>query len=340
MSGRSRESLIICRDEGLVEQVLAAAAAVRSPMRRVRESGDLRQAWKGAPSIFVGADQAAWLVGLGLPTRRGVHVVGRSADEVMAWSVPLEAAVLVLPDQAGFISAILDSGAADAGGTLLRVLGGSGGLGASTLAAGLAQVAARQWPSALVELADCGGGIDVMLGAEQVPGWRWDDLSGASGHLGEVTDRLPHQAGLPMVALGPSGRMPGPQAAAAVLRTVLRSHRVVVVDAGRGEQSSGEHWSQSRSLLLVGADVRSVLAARALVAERGWRDVELVVRTGPGRSLSPDDVAQALGFGVVGRVGHHPRLPRDLAHGVPPALGARSRFARECRTILAAVMDT
>ena len=320
-----------------MEQVLGAAAAVQSPMRRVRESDDVRQAWKGAPTVFVGADQAAWLAGLGLPSRRGVHVVGRTAADVMGWSVPLEAAVLVLPDQAGFISAILDHGATDGGGMLLRVLGATGGLGTSTLAAGLAQVAARTQPTALVELAGCGGGLDVLLGAEGVPGWRWDELAGAAGHLGDLDDRLPVQVGVRFVSAGRSGRVPGSEAAAAVLRSMLRSHDRVVVDAGRGEQPSGEHWSQARSLLLVGADVRSVLAARAMVDLRGWTDLEVVVRTGPGRSLSVSDVATALGFEVVATISSHARLPRDLAQGVPPTLATRSRFSRECQRIWAAV---
>lgn len=320
-----------------MEQVLGAAAAVQSPMRRVRESSDVTAAWKSAPTIFVGADQAAWVAGLGLPARRGVHVVGRTAAEVMAWSVPLEAAVLVLPDQAGFISAILDNGATDGGGVLVRVLGSTGGLGASTLAAGLAQVAARTGPAALVELASCGGGVDVLLGAERTPGWRWEELAGAAGHLGELAARLPAQAGVRFVSAGRSGRAPSPEAAAAVLRSLLREHPLVVVDAGRGEHASGEHWSQTRSLLLVGADVRGVLAARALVEERGWTDLDVVVRTGPGRTLAAGDVSTALGFPVVGTVAHHQKLPRDLAHGVPPALATRARFSRECERLLTAV---
>ena len=118
---------------------------------------------------------------------------------------------------------------------------------------------------------------------------------------------------------------------------MLRSHDRVVVDAGRGEHSSAEHWTQTRSLLVVGADVRSVLAARSLVDERGWSDLEVVVRTGPGRTLTASDVASALGFDVIATVGHHAHLARDLAHGVPPALAKRSRFFRECQQVWAAV---
>ncbi|MGA4506410.1 septum site-determining protein Ssd [Propionibacteriaceae bacterium G1746] len=328
--------MIICRDDGLVEQVQAAAAAVRAPVRRVRESAEVRQAWRGAPAVFVGADQAAWVAGLGLPSRRGVHVIGRSADEVMAWSVPLEAAVLVLPAQAGFISAVLDQGSVETSGTLVRVIGASGGVGTSTLAAGLAQVAARDAPAALVELARSGGGLDLLLGAEQAEGWRWDELAAATGHLGDLVPRLPQQLGVTLVSTGRQGHVPSSEAAIAVLRSMLRGHPVVVVDAGRGEQATGEHWSHTRTLLVVAADVRGVVAARALVAAQGWHDLEVVLRSGPGRTLPESDVLAALGIPVVGRIGHHPHLPRDLARGVPPASG-RSRFVRECRAVLEAV---
>lgn len=319
--------------------VQGAAAAVQSPMRCAREPAEVRQAWTAAATVFVGADQAALVAGLRLPSRRGVHVVGRSAEEVMGWSVPLEAAVLVLPDQVGFISTILDHGAGDDSGTLVRVLGGTGGVGASTLAAGLARVAARNGPAALVELAHCGGGIDLLFGAERVPGWRWDDLHAAAGHLGDLTPRLPQQVGVTLVSDGRRGFEPGVEAATAVLRSMLRTHPVVVVDAGRGEQAAGQYWAQTRSLLVVGGDVRSVLAARTLVDAQGWTDLDLVVRRGPGRGLAGAEVSAALGFEVLAEVGHHPGLARELAHGVPPALRAGTRFAKECARILAAVLS-
>lgn len=326
------EAMMVCRDEGLVELVQGAAAALRTPLLVTREADRVRAAWRGASTVFVGADSASWVAGLGLASRRGVHVVGRRTEEVLPWSVPLEAAVLVLPEQAGFLGAVLDQGASS-GGVLVRLVGASGGLGTSTLAAGLAQVAARREPVALVDLARAGGGLDVLLGLEREPGWRWDDLAQASGHLGDLAPRLPQLGGVGVVSAGRGGREPTQEAATAVLRALTRTCPLVVVDAGRGEQAAAAHWAQTRTWLLVAADVRGVLAGRQVVQALGLHDVEVVVREGPGRRLGAGDVEESLGLPVVGRVGHHRGLAAAQAQGLPPA-GATRRFARECARLL------
>ena len=56
-------------------------------------------------------------------------------------------------------------------GPVICVVGGSGGVGASTLAAALAFVAARQAArSVLVDTDRLGGGLDLLIGAERVDG--------------------------------------------------------------------------------------------------------------------------------------------------------------------------
>lgn len=324
---------MICRDMGLVEQVQGAAAALQARVEVTREAEQLRKQWRRARAVFIGADSASWVAGLGLPSRTGVHLVGRRADEVMSWSVPLEAAVLVLPEQIGFVSAILDQDAGADLGRLVRVVGASGGLGTSTIAAGLAQTAGRDRPAALVELARAGGGLDILMGLEREPGWRWDELVGASGHLDELAPRLPQLDGVALVSIGRQGREPSTEAGVAVLKSLVRSHPLVVVDAGRGDQGAGDHWAQTRTLLVVGADVRGVLAARVRLEEGGWSDVELVVRQGPGRSLPADEVATALALPMAGVISHHPGLPRALEQGGPPATRV-PRFAKQCRKLL------
>jgi hypothetical protein len=60
------------------------------------------------------------------------------------------------------------------------VLGGSGGVGASTFAAALATSAGR---SVLIDCDPVGGGIDVLLGIETQPGARWSGLRVEGGRL-------------------------------------------------------------------------------------------------------------------------------------------------------------
>jgi MinD-like ATPase involved in chromosome partitioning or flagellar assembly len=65
-------------------------------------------------------------------------------------------------------------------GPVVGVVGGSGGVGASTFAAVLAAVAGG---SVLIDVDVAGGGVDVLLGIERTEGARWSDLHLAGGRL-------------------------------------------------------------------------------------------------------------------------------------------------------------
>lgn len=342
--------MLVSRDPILIETVLAAAAAVQVTVVVARDTETLRRNWSRAPVVLVGADQAATVVGLGLPVRRGVHLCGPEATALLAWSVPLDAPVMVLPDQTGFVSSLLvgrdELGAG--GARLLRVVGGSGGVGATTLAAGLAQRAQRRGQStALVELDPAGGGIDLVFGAEEVPGWRWPDLSSAVGHIGDLAGQLPNVSGVDLVSTGRprpgdgeattvgEPGLPRAEAVQAVLSSLTRSHDLVVLDAGsHPDQLLG---ARAQTILVVAAEVKALVAARTKLIGSGLDDAVVVVRSGPGRRLDPDLVAQTLGLPVVGLVPHDAALPVALESGAPPGL-RRNRFARACDRILDALL--
>ncbi len=78
-----------------------------------------------------------------------------------------------------------------AGGTVVAVIGGRGGAGASLFAVALAQAASD---SLLVDVDPWAGGIDLVVGAEATPGVRWPDLA-LQGRTAEpasaVRDALP-----------------------------------------------------------------------------------------------------------------------------------------------------
>src|SRR3954468_4077584 len=76
-------------------------------------------------------------------------------------------------------------------GRVIGVVGGSGGVGASSFAAVLAVVAGD---SVLVDLDVAGGGVDVLLGIERMAGARWSGLQLAGGRLAPTAliSGLPH----------------------------------------------------------------------------------------------------------------------------------------------------
>ena len=341
--------LVISREPRLCEAASAAAAACGVPLKVVRDSSGVRALWREASVVVIGVDSAAMVVGLGLPQRQGVHLVGDDLAQLAVWSVPLDASVLSLAGEGGYLTALI-SGDEDALGgraRVLRVVGGSGGVGASTLAAALAQRAAnRGLGVALVELDACGGGIDLMYGAERAPGWRWHDLAAASGHLGSLQGHLPNVSGVDLLAIGrASGErdgaggsvptLPGAEAVRAVVASLRRSHDLVVLDSGA--DPGGADRSQAQTLLLVAAEVRAVVAARSRAAFLGLQDASVLVRTGPGRRLDPLLVADTLGMPLVGVIGTDGGLPLALESGDPPGRG-RGRYGRQVDALLQVVL--
>ncbi len=337
----SAPALLITRDTVLNDRVGAIAAAVGVEVTCVGDVGDARQWWSRASVVLIGFDAAGAVLGLALPARSGVHVVGHDAAEAVRWSVPLGAMGVVLPEQTGMLTSVLE-GAAGAGerrATVVRVVGGSGGVGASTLAAGLAQRAAKAGRRvALVECEPHGGGIDLMFGADDAPGWRWPDLASAAGHIGSLGAQLPNVSGVDLVstARGRSGRglgLPAASAVGAVLGSLMRSHELVVLDGGWGDRV---RLGPETVVFVVAAGVRSVLAARSFAIGHEVVDARLVMRRGPGWRLEPDQVAQALGLELVGIVDDDRRLPRGLETGDPPGR-AGGRFAKQVDAILTKV---
>jgi len=339
------QPLIISQDGALLSQVQSSAAAADIGVRVCDGAADVRRAWSDASLVIVGVDRAAMVAGLGLPERGGVHIIGADSESVLSWSVPLGAPGLVLPQQAGFLAALLDDAQRPGGrmGVCVRVFGATGGVGTSTLAASLAvRAAKRSKKVALVELCPFGGGLDIMMGAEQDPGWRWDDLAAARGHVGDLSTQLPAVLGVaivaasrpvkpdstaPDLALRPAGRGATGEAVSSVLASLRRTYDLVVIDQGR-VPPTGED-----TLLVVAADVRSVLAAQAMVTAGVVTARRVVVRTGPGRRLPTDLIADTLGVTVAGVVPHDGHMPAALEAGDPPGR-ARGRTSRAADALL------
>src|SRR5690606_16343574 len=117
----------------------------------------------------------------GLPRRADLVLAGLGppSREALQWAVALGAEQAVeLPTAEAWLvdrlSRAAERGVAARPGRVLAVVGGRGGAGASVLATATAVVSARSGDRTL--LVDCdplGGGLDLVLGAEEVTGLRW-----------------------------------------------------------------------------------------------------------------------------------------------------------------------
>jgi secretion/DNA translocation related CpaE-like protein len=336
-------------DPELLDQVLSVTAVVGVEPLVLSDPGHLRPHWASASMLLLGVDQAARVAAMGLPRRAEVYLVAgekASAAQAQQWSIRLGAPLVPLPASAGWLSEAL----ADVSGTgrvtgslLLCVVGGSGGVGASTLAAGLAYVAARASQRTMLIDADIhSGGLDLLLGAERTSGWRWPRLASARGHLGDLTGQLPAVEGVDLLSMARGELTPGWELRAEQLKSVLlsalRSHEITVVDMPRALGAAA--WEALRraqlTVLLVRDDVRGIAAGREVVRELGGEcdRFGLVVRQRRSRLLDPNLVATGVGLPLLGSFADDAGLVLAAERGDPPGRSAHSSLARLCRELL------
>lgn len=128
-----------------------------------------------------------------------------------------------------------------------------------------------------VLLVDCdplGGGIDLLVGAEELEGLRWPGLALGGGGGGRVAAASLHEAlpspdeALTVLSCDRSGVGPEPDAAVAVVEAGRRAGETVVCDLPRHLTDAALAVAEACDLvvLVVPAEVRAVAAA-ARVAE-------------------------------------------------------------------------
>jgi hypothetical protein len=209
-------------------------------------------------------------------------------------------------------------------GAVVGVLGGSGGVGASTFAAAMA---AGARPSTLIDLDAVGGGVDVLLGIEGVPGARWSALRLDGGHLDPalLAGGLPRWGGVAVLAADCAP--PTPMAARQVVVAAAQLGPVVV-DLPRSPSPARDAALEQCALCVVvtAAEIREVASARAVLRTLPTGVVVgAVVRRG---ALAVDELAGLLGVAVVGvlpavdRSSHPPRSIARVASGVLDGMAA------------------
>ncbi|NLE97753.1 MAG: hypothetical protein GX596_07160 [Propionibacterium sp.] len=318
--------LLTARDPELIEAVEALALALGVHTRLVQDSDELAASWSQAPLRLVAPDMASRAAWLG--HQPATVLVGRDAAALAAASAELGYSVVQLPDASSRLADVLSAAmtASDAQAWTIAVVGASGGLGASTCAVGLGAAAAQRGKqTSVVELAPRGAGLDLLVGAEATEGVRWSDLLDTRGEFGDVHDSLVQVDGMGLLALSrEQPGLPGPAARKSVLGALGRAMDVIVIDAGSDATVEADEL-----LFVVGADVRSVASARVLAAESGRIPTALVVRSGPGRGLSPQVVADSLGARLGGHLRQDPALPRLADLGQPPHSAPARKFRRD-----------
>ncbi|MGI8457121.1 MAG: septum site-determining protein Ssd [Propionibacteriaceae bacterium] len=337
---------MVTADAELLDHALAVTASAGVEAAVIDDPLAARASWSAATIIIVGIDLAPRLLGLGLPRRPETYVVGPESrqHELAACSAPLGAAVVSLPESAGWLSgAVADVSGSRRDSRTVAVVGGVGGAGVSTLAAAVAGAGVRRRLSTfLVDADPLGGGLDVVLGAERVSGWRWSRLARAQGHVGDLRGHVLQVDGLDLLSHDREPAEVRPESMTAVLTSVGRSHALVVVDVGRHDLVGigGAVVGQAdRTMLVVPARVRAVAAAEQVLGRLTdlGAETELVVRAVRG-GLEPSAVGHGLGRPVLGVVVDDADVRRSAERGEPPGRRAGSSLGRVAAELLDAVL--
>ncbi|ASK65365.1 hypothetical protein CFK39_05445 [Brachybacterium avium] len=251
------------------------------------------------------------------------------------WSAALTAgarAVLPLPGRSDeLLSRLAELARPRSTATLLGVVGGCGGAGASSFAARLAAAARAQGPITLVDADPLGGGADLLVEAPALEGIRWREAAALGSDDGEAL-----HAGLPgvdEVRLLVAGEDPGPteQTLPPVLSALSVLGGTVVVDLSPAlVPAAAEHLHQL--LVVVPATDHAVRAAARRL--RAWQLPSglaraVVRRSGP---LGAGEVCEDLALPLATSF-------RDCPRGTVPLLDVRRRGADRAARELMVSLD-
>jgi secretion/DNA translocation related CpaE-like protein len=333
--------LIATADEQLLDDALRWCAAVGAVPEVAPDVTGTRRSWRRASVVVVGEDLVGPLSRAALPRRDHVVLLAREPQRWWADAVGLGAAAVCSPDEEDRILDAL-AGALDGRGEacLVSIVGGSGGVGASTLAVALALAGRRRGLRSLLFDADpLGGGLELVLGGESADGLRWHDFDSAHGRLsaGSLADVLPVHQGVSTLSWNRPGTVLVPEAVASVLTAAVRGFDLVVADVPRHLDAFGSDivGRSVLTVLVVAEDVRGVGAARHVLErlQQAASAIVVVSVVRPG-GIGPAAVSEALGLPVLTR---H-RVDRRVRGAVDRGFGpGRSRAARRTST---ALLDT
>lgn len=340
-----RLPLVVTADPDLLDDLLRLAAAGGAEVTVAADPVAARSRWAAAPLVLIGADQVGACVRARLPRHRRAVVVARRE-----WPPGIDAAaerlgsmhVCVLPDgETWLVNTFAAPPAAPPAARTVAVIGGRGGAGASILAGGLAVTAVRAGHRTLLLDADpLGGGLDLLLGWEQLDGLRWPALAETVRVDPPALLRaLPHRGDLMLLSFARDDSLVVPAAAmASAIDAGLRARDVIIADLPRQLDDAAviALGAADRALLIVPAELRAVTSASrvARIVRLHCDDLAVVVRGPAPGKLVPKEIARVLELPLAGSLRPEPAMCAGLERGVAPADSGRGELARLCRELI------
>lgn len=340
---RQHRVLLISQEPVVVDSVLALAAAMGIDVEVAESPAAARAPWSQADVVVVGIDQVAGLVRVAPPRRDDVVIVGAEiGDESWRDAVSL-GALDVLSLQAGEAwlaerFADLDEGPSR-NGSVVAVIPGRGGAGASSLACALGLAGIRRGRRVLLVDADPrGGGIDVLAGIEQVQGLRWSDLAMSRGRIQSTSlvTALPQVHGVSVLACDRECDAIDAESLAMVIAAGSRGFDLTVVDVGRDTDMAAVLPMATRTFVVVPAEVHAISASARLLPRvlAAARAPEIILRRLPRSDIDDSLVTEALRCPIAGVIGEESALSSVADSGDAPGLRSRGALARAADAVL------
>ncbi len=364
MSHSTHVLLLVTADSRIINIVQSIVDPLGIVVQVVTSPLISRETWESSEFVLVGSDLAgecvenlvarrAHLIVVHIKefTSTGLPTEPNSERDIWRHAVALGAEnVLELPT-ANFwlVDALSPFAAPDPveafpGGNMISIIGGSGGAGASTFAANLAAIALNEGMSSVViDLDQFGGGIDLLLGAEEISGTRWPDIDPGSGRIaGEtLTAALPKVNGVSFLSQSRTAlNEASPEVVAAVIDAARRAFDLVVLDLPR-EQSECNGVVIGQSLVtcvITRNHVRQIAASISLshwVKKLGSQNRFVLISDSKGLGLP--DVCGALGDQGLTEIAFMPAMTTRADEGEPP--GMNSGYREVCHALLGEVRN-
>jgi secretion/DNA translocation related CpaE-like protein len=339
--------LALIGESTLRDDVDRIAAAAGLPVVHASEPSS-RKVWTGAVAVLLDVHAAHRCAQRGLPRRARVVLVVNSAPLPADWEAAIAVGaqhVFTLPGQDGDLMAELADATESAledgrRGTVVAVVPGRGGAGASVFATALARAASDSSDAILVDADPWSGGIDLVVGSAADTGLRWPDLALQGGRLNYVAlrDALPRHHGISVLSCGRTGGDIEAAPLGAVIDAGGRGGATVICDLPRRSTAAVEIALEAADLVTVvtPADVRSCAATAALAR---WvstlnPNAGVVVRGPSPGGLRSADVAEIVGLPLLAGMRPQHGLAANLERG-GLRLQRRSPLGTAARKVLA-----